>query len=209
MALQCYRSGFDLSALSFDNRAGLGLGFGGVLSSRKSTSSRRFSSGGWVLSDSDLDKRETIFALIGMIVVTWAYAEDALLETTLLIWDHSGIVVSGHKTPPVSMSKKLDYLNGSLKKATALHALKDLGIGLKHEFTALKADRELLAHGFMEAADDGTLLIRNTVISGDARRLIERTLTANDLAISFEKISDLANRAAIFNDAVRDVFGIS
>jgi hypothetical protein len=84
--------------------------------------------------------------MIGMMAITWAWAENALALAIGIIDEKIG-AVRGHGELPLSLRKRLSYLKNALADIPALKILEDDGGFLVKRFVELAPRRNELIHG--------------------------------------------------------------
>jgi hypothetical protein len=92
------------------------------------------------------DDFQNMCTMLGLMTLTWAWAENALALSIGII-DRSIEGVRGHREIPVSMKRRLKYLRTSLADVAELHSVKDIGGKLVEDFSLLNVRRNELVHG--------------------------------------------------------------
>ncbi|MGE3782226.1 MAG: hypothetical protein AB7H71_05730 [Alphaproteobacteria bacterium] len=84
--------------------------------------------------------------MIGLMTLTWAWAENSLAMTIGVIIEHTG-PVRGHKEAPLSLSRRIDCLKIALREIENLKPLQQEGRALATRFTELGRRRHDIIHG--------------------------------------------------------------
>lgn len=103
--------------------------------------------------------------MLGLLTVTWAWAETSLAMTIGLIQEHLGSI-RGHRASPVSLSKKMDCLQIALKDFEALHSFQQEASVLLKVFKELGKRRNRIVHGASWETPEGRFQAANLRVIG-------------------------------------------
>ena len=92
------------------------------------------------------DPFQDMCTVIGLMTLTWAWAETNLAMTIGVINKEAG-PIKGHAQPPLSLKNRVAALRIALRDIAILHALQDEGGALAERFTHLSKRRNDLIHG--------------------------------------------------------------
>ena len=128
--------------------------------------------------------------MLGMMTLTWAWAENALVLSIGII-DESGAKPRPPQGLPISFSGKLKYLRAALRGVSALKHLQDRGTSLMDELAALADRRNALIHASIGVSESGGLESTLFPKSGGtpARKKVS-VAEAVALNIDIDKVSD-------------------
>jgi hypothetical protein len=84
--------------------------------------------------------------MLGLMTLSWAWAETSLAMTIGLIQEYSG-PIAGHSESPVSLQKKIKCLKIALRDTASLHPFKQEASVLIKGFVELSVRRNSFVHG--------------------------------------------------------------
>jgi hypothetical protein len=84
--------------------------------------------------------------LIGLMTVSWAWAETTLAMTIGIVEQYTG-PITGHPQSPVSLKRKVACFKVILRDVQALHPFQEEGSILAKRFIELAVRRNQLVHG--------------------------------------------------------------
>jgi hypothetical protein len=84
--------------------------------------------------------------MVGLMTLTWAWAENSLAITIGVVIEHAG-PIKGHREPPLSLSKRIDAFKTALRDVAVLEPLQQEGRTLAKRFTELGRRRHGFVHG--------------------------------------------------------------
>ena len=84
--------------------------------------------------------------MVGLMTITWAWAENCLAMTLGVINEQVG-AVPGHSEAPLSLKRRIRYFRDALNSVASLHLLKEEGRALAECFVKLAPRRNNFVHG--------------------------------------------------------------
>jgi len=84
--------------------------------------------------------------MVGLMTLTWAWAENSLAITTGVINERAG-PIKGHSEAPLSLSRRIDCFKAALRDITALEPIQQEGRALATRFAELGRRRHDFVHG--------------------------------------------------------------
>ena len=135
--------------------------------------------------------------MLGVMVITWAWAENALALCIGIIDEKIG-AVRGHKVLPLMLNKRVSYLRTALADIAMLEPLKDSGNLLAERFMDLAPRRNNLVHGSVwtmphDAFETLHLSARARKYAGE-----QKGLHIGDVVAFNAEVKDLADFATAF-----------
>jgi hypothetical protein len=92
------------------------------------------------------DPFQDMCTMVGLMTLTWAWAENSLAVTIGVIDEQAG-PIKGHSEAPLSLSRRIECLKIALRDITALKPLQQVGRALATRFAELGRRRHDLVHG--------------------------------------------------------------
>jgi hypothetical protein len=84
--------------------------------------------------------------MVGLMTLTWAWAENCLAMTLGIINEHAG-PIPGHPEAPLSLKRRIKCFRAALDGIPILHPLKDEGRILAERFVKIGPRRHDFVHG--------------------------------------------------------------
>jgi hypothetical protein len=92
------------------------------------------------------DQFQDMCTMVGLMALTWAWAETTLAITIGVISEQAG-PIKGHLEPPLSLSRRVECFKTALRDVAALKSLQQEGRALAVRFTELGRSRHNFIHG--------------------------------------------------------------
>ena len=128
-----------------------------------------------------LETREKLLAVIGGLIVTWAYMENAIDGWVEVIHITGGAQEIQENLPP-SLDRELDYIKKAWKTTKVSSGLKIEGEKILAEIHRLKDFRHKLVHGLADINSmEDTFAIHLWKVRGAERAEIKMMYTSDDI----------------------------
>jgi hypothetical protein len=148
---------------------------------------------------------QDICTMIGLMTITWAWAETTLSSIIRIIIDEGG-PLNGHPNAPLSLSKRVACFKDALRDVAVLKSLQQDGRALAMRFTELSKRRNDFIHGAAWETSEGRFeSTRLDVVAGKYASKDHSFNIADALTLNIE-ISKLSDDAIAFMLKVCEVF---
>lgn len=97
---------------------------------------------------------QDLCTMVGLMTLTWAWAENSLAMTIGVINQHAG-PIQGFPEPPLSLKRRLECLKIALRDIAILEPFQEEGRALAVRFKELGARRHKFVHGAAWELDQG------------------------------------------------------
>ena len=144
--------------------------------------------------------------MIGLMTLTWAWAENALALTIGIILENVG-EIRGHKEAPLLLKGRISCLRNALKDIPALHGLHERGYAITVRFKQLAPRRNDLTHGAAWQLDQGGFQSMGFAVTAGQYAVKDHSFNVTDAGLLIIEIQSLADDASLFMLSVRDAFG--
>lgn len=145
--------------------------------------------------------------MIGVMMVTWAWAEN-WLALSIGIIDDAIPEVKGHPERPISLKKRLSYMRVVLREVPALEVVKDNGHALIKRFVELAPRRHQLVHGSLWLMPEGGFKSNRLIVKGREYTSDQKRVEIGDVVRFNQEVKDLAHAARDFNWRLVEIFDI-
>lgn len=171
---------------------------GGVAIMRRTISSRRSSSEvGLADTDEGSEFYDIMTTLVGMMTLTWAWAETGLAYMVEIIDSELWSPTKDHKELPVSLSRRLHFLRLAFADVEALSPLRERALALFQDFSTLKKEREALTHGATVQLHTDRFEISTISTKGRTNTHTKKIVTLKDAFALNTKITALAENGEV------------
>jgi hypothetical protein len=148
---------------------------------------------------------QRLCTMLGLMTLTWAWAENALAMTIGVINKYAG-PIKGYPEAPLSLKKRVSCFKVALRDIKALHPLQEEGRALAVRFIELSARRNDLVHGAAWQLKEGSFeSIRVGVHAGDYM-VKDHSFHISDAIILEAEISELSDAITALMLRVADIF---
>ena len=142
--------------------------------------------------------------MVGLMTLTWAWAENTLAMTIGIISEHVG-PIKGYPEPPLMLNKRIACLKVALRDIEVLKGLQQDGRALAVRFKELGARRHKFIHSAAwELADGRFQAMRIRVIAGQ-NEIEDHSFDQADAIRLTAEIAKLQDDAAAFMLAVASI----
>jgi hypothetical protein len=153
------------------------------------------------------DPHSDMFTMIGVMIVTWAWAEN-WLALSIGIIDDAIPEVRGHPERPISLKKRMSYMRAVLRDIPALEVVKDDGHALIKRFMELSGRRHQFVHGSLWLMPEGGFKSDRLVIKGREYTREEKRVEIGEVVHFVREVKDLAHLARDFNMRLIEIFDL-
>ena len=143
--------------------------------------------------------------MVGMMTLTWAWAENCLAITVGVIAEHAG-PIRGHREPPLSLSKRIDAFKTALRDVAALESLQAEGRTLATRFTQLGRRRHDFIHGAAWQLQEGKFGSVSIAVRAGTYAIKTHSFDMNDAVHLNAEITKLHDDIAVFMRKIVAVF---
>jgi hypothetical protein len=119
-------------------------------------------------AEHDDEYRKMLLTVIGALIVSWAYLENAIDAWVTLIHETGG-AEDIQANLPASLDRELDYLKAAWKTTEVSEPLKEEGLRLMAEIHRLKSFRHDLVHGLADLNNMSAFVISLWKVKGAER----------------------------------------
>lgn len=152
-------------------------------------------------------KSGDIFATIGWMVLSWAWAwAENILAMTISIINKSAGPIKGYAKLPKHMEQRISCLKSALANISALHGLKQSGDALSVRFAELSKRRNDFMHGAAWQLHDGSFESVNIDAQGGQFLINNHRFNQDDAILLESEIAKLSDDATAFMLLVCDIF---
>ena len=143
--------------------------------------------------------------MIGLMTLTWAWAENTLAIVIGVINEHAG-PVKGHAEPPLMLKGRVACLKAMMRDIGELESLKNEGRALALRFTQLGARRNDFIHGAAWQLDEGRFQAVSIVVIAGQNEIRDHSFNQADAVGLTAEIAKLQDDAASFLARVLAIF---
>src|SRR5580704_4768940 len=143
------------------------------------------------------DPFQDLCTMVGMMTLTWAWAENSLAITVGVIIEQAG-AIKGHVEAPLSLSRRVDALKAALRDIAALKPVQQEGRALAMRFTELGRNRHDFIHGAAWQLQEGKFESVSLAVKGGAYKVEHHSFDISDAARLNTQITKLEDDIASF-----------
>jgi hypothetical protein len=143
--------------------------------------------------------------MVGVMTITWAWAENWLALSLWLIDEAAGDI-HGHPEAPISLKKRLSYLRIALRDVSVLESAKQEGAALIKLFKELAPRRHEIVHGTLYLMPQGGFESSRLAIRGREYSRHQKRVEIADVVQFNVEVNALAQASAGFNIRLRRIF---
>ena len=143
--------------------------------------------------------------MIGLITLSWAWAENVLAATIGLVERHAG-PIKGHPEPPLSVKRRVSALRSALRDVPALHLLQEQGHALAVRFTELGRRRNDLVHSAAIQLHEGGVEFTRIAVRRGSYSIEDHRIDESDAVLLESEIAKLSDDATAFMLSVCAIF---
>jgi len=144
--------------------------------------------------------------MVGLMVLTWAWAENSLAMTIGVINKNAG-PIKGHPEAPLSLKKRVNCFRIALRDIPALKPLQEEGRALAVRFTELGARRNNFIHGAAWQLEQGGFQSMVFAVMGGKYIVKDHRFDEDDAFLFNVEITKLQAEIADFMLRVAAIFG--
>jgi hypothetical protein len=148
---------------------------------------------------------QDLCTMVGLMTLTWAWAENSLALTIGIINKHAG-PIQGFPEPPLSLKKRLECLRVALRDIEVLEPFKEDGRALAARFKELGARRHKFVHGAPWELDQGGFQSVSIAVRAGQNAVENHRFNQADAVRLNVEISKLQDDAAEFLLRVNALF---
>jgi hypothetical protein len=151
------------------------------------------------------DESEDFFTILGMITLTWAWAENGLAIMLNTIFEHAG-PIKGHPEAPLSLRRRLRCFRAALRDVSALKSLQHDGSALAMRFGELGRRRSEFVHGAASHLGEGIFEAVSATVKGRNYAIKNHRFDIRDTVLLNVEIAKFCGDVCAFMARVDAVF---
>jgi hypothetical protein len=151
------------------------------------------------------NKFQDLCTMVGLMTITWAWAENALAMTVGVINENAG-PITGHPEAPLSLKKRISCLKVALRDIKALHPLQEDGRALAMRFVKLGVRRHNFVHGAAWQHHEGGFESMGLAIKAGNYAVQNQRFDIGDAVSLNAEIAKLSDDATAFMLRVGKIF---